>query len=88
MCYELNRMIPIDFLVTAGNHNERKALLKILVEGVTYMEVSGYGAFYVYHTIIHAKAHFIIRIKTNLLFIKQESKKSNYLYQHNIYFER
>jgi hypothetical protein len=75
LCYELNRMISVDFLVTAGNYNDRYALLKMLVEGVTYMEVSGYGAFYVYHAIIQAKAHFIIRIKTNILFIKQESLK-------------
>ena len=75
LCYELNRMIAVNFLVTAGNYNERKALLKMLVEGVTYIADRGYGAFYVYHAIIQAKAHFIIRIKTNLLFIKQESLK-------------
>jgi len=66
LCYELNRMIPIDFLVTAGNYNERKSLLKMLVEGVTYIADRGYGAFYVYHAIIQAKAHFIIWIKTNI----------------------
>jgi len=75
LCYELNRMISVDFLVTAGNYNERKALLKMLVEGVTYIADRGYGAFYVYHAIIQAKAHFIIRIKTNILFIQQESLK-------------
>jgi len=75
LCLELNRMITVDFLVTAGNSNDRYALLKMLVEGVTYMEVSGYGAFYVYHAIIPAKAHFIIRIKTNILFTQQESLK-------------
>lgn len=75
LCFELNRMIPVDFLVTAGNSNERKALLKMLVKGVTYIADRGYGAFYVYHAIIQAKAHFIIRIKTNILFTQQESLK-------------
>jgi len=66
-CFELNRMIPVDFLVTAGNYSERKALLKMLTEGVTYIADRGDGAFYLYNEIINAKAHFVIRIKTNLL---------------------
>jgi len=64
-------MIPVDFLVTAGNYNERKALLK--AEGVTYIADRGYGAFYLYNKIVKANAHFIIRIKTNILFVVKES---------------
>jgi len=68
LCFELNRMIPVDFLVTAGNYSERKALLKMLSEGVTYIADRGYGAFYVYNAIVKAGAHFVIRIKSNILF--------------------
>jgi len=73
LCFELNRMIPVDFLVTAGNYNERKALLKMLTEGVTYIADRGYGAYYVFNAIIKAQAHFVIRIKTNLLFKVEKS---------------
>jgi len=72
LCLELNRMIPIDILVTAGNSNERKALLKMLTKGVTYIADRGYGAFYIFHEIVEAKAHFIIRIKTNILSVVEK----------------
>ncbi len=68
LCFELNRMIPIDFLVTNGNYSERKALLEMLTKGVTYVADRGYGAFYLFNKIIKAQAHFVIRIKKNLLF--------------------
>lgn len=71
--FELNRMIAVNILVTAGNSNERKVLIKMLTAGVTYIADRGYGAFYVYHEIIQAKAHFIIRVKKNLLFVVQKS---------------
>lgn len=54
LCFELNRMIPVDFLVTAGNYSERKALLKMLTKGVTYIADRGYGAFYLYNAIIRS----------------------------------
>jgi hypothetical protein len=73
LCFELNRMIPVDFLVTAGNFNERKALLEMLAKGVTYIADRGYGAFYLFNAIVKAEAHFIIRIKTNLLFGVEKS---------------
>ena len=72
LCFELNRMIPVDFLVTASNYNERKALLKMLTEGVTYIADRGYGAFYIFHAIVEAEAHFIIRIKTNILSVVEK----------------
>jgi hypothetical protein len=67
LCFELNRMIPVDFLVTYGNYSEREALLKMLTEGVTYIADRGYDAFYLFNEIIKAEAHFVIRIKKNLL---------------------
>jgi hypothetical protein len=66
LCFELNRMIPVDIIVGSGNSSERKALLKMVKAGATYIADRGYGAFYVYHEIISAHAHFVIRVKTNL----------------------
>jgi len=65
LCFELNRMIPVDIIVGSGNSSERKALLKMVKAGATYIADRGYGAFYVYHE-ISAHAHFVIRVKTNL----------------------
>ena len=36
LCFELNRMIPVDFQVGHGNSSEREALLKMASAGVTY----------------------------------------------------
>ena len=36
LCFELNRMIPVDFLVGTGKSSERNALREMLVENVTY----------------------------------------------------
>jgi len=66
LCFELNRMIPVDIIVGSGNSSERKALLEMVKAGATYIADRGYGAFYVYHEIICAHAHFVIRVKTNL----------------------
>ena len=45
LCFELNRMIPIHFLVDTGKSNEKKALLKMLEAGVTYIADRGYLSF-------------------------------------------
>ena len=73
LCFELNRMIPVEILVSHGNYSERKALLQMLKAGVTYIADRGYGAFYVYHEILLAHAHFVIRVKEN---VKKIVKKS------------
>ena len=68
LCFELNRMIATEFLVSAANYSERQALLKMLKPGITYIADRGYMAFEVCHKILEAEAHFVFRVKTNLLY--------------------
>ena len=67
LCFELNRMIPVDFQVGSGNSCERRALLSMAQAGVTYIADRGYMSFPLCHQLVQAKAHFILRVKTNLL---------------------
>ena len=68
LCFELNRMIPVDFRVGSGNSSERDALRSVLAAGVTYIADRGYMSFQLCHEVCRAQAHFIFRTKTNLLF--------------------
>ena len=68
LCFELNRMLPVEFLVTAANFSERKALLAMLKSGVTYIADRGYMSFRVCHETVQANAHFVFRVKAGLLF--------------------
>lgn len=67
LCFELNRMIPIDFQVGSGNSCERRALIAMAQAGVTYIADRGYMSFDLCHRLLQAQAHFILRVKTNLL---------------------
>jgi hypothetical protein len=66
LCFELNRMIPVDIIVGSGNSSEREALIKMLKAGATYIADRGYAAFYVYHEILLAQALFVFRVKSNV----------------------
>lgn len=68
LCFELNRMITTEFLVSAANYSEREALLKMLKSGVTYIADRGYMSFVACHKILEAGAHFVFRVKDNLLY--------------------
>jgi hypothetical protein len=68
LCFELNRMIPVDFWVGSGHSSERQALRRLLVAGVTYLADRGYMSFQLCADICHAQAHFLFRTKTNLRF--------------------
>jgi hypothetical protein len=68
LCFELNRMIPVDFWVGNGHSSERQALRRRLVAGVTYIADRGYMSFQLCYDICHAQAPFIFRTKTNLCF--------------------
>jgi hypothetical protein len=68
LAFELNRMIPVQFLNTEANASERKVLLNILEAGVTYVADRGYVCFNLFYEICNKGAHFIIRGKSNLLF--------------------
>jgi hypothetical protein len=66
--FDLNRMIPTEFLIKTGDSCERTSLLAMLVEGMTYIADRGYFSFMVCHQIIQKNAFFIIRCKGNTLF--------------------
>jgi hypothetical protein len=72
LCFELNRMIPVHFLVDTGKSNEKQALIKMLEAGVTYIADRGYVSFPLMAAIAAARAFFIIRAKTNLVYRRVE----------------
>jgi len=67
LAFELNRMIPVLFLLTEANASERKMLLNMVEAGVTYIADRGYVCFDLFHQICCRQAHFIIRATSNLL---------------------
>lgn len=68
LSFELNRMIPVQFLNTEANASERKMLLSMLEAGVTYISDRGYVCFQLFHDICATHAHFIIRATSNLVY--------------------
>jgi len=42
LAFELNRMIPVQFISTDANGCEKKALMEMLEAGVTYIADRGY----------------------------------------------
>jgi hypothetical protein len=67
LAFELNRMIPVQFMSTDANYSERKALMQCLEAGVTYITDRGYLAFKIFQQITVQHAFFIIRIRHNIL---------------------
>lgn len=70
--FELNRMIPTEFLIGSGNSSERDFLLKILEVGVTYIADRGYASFEIIAKLLPSPAYFVFRVKDNLLYEVQE----------------
>lgn len=68
LCFELNRMIAVQFVVAAGNSSEREALRHMLQAGVTYIADRGYVCFQLLADIVAAQAHFVMRMKANLVY--------------------
>jgi hypothetical protein len=66
LAFELNRMIPVEFLLTEGNANEKKVLLNMAQAGVTYILDRGYFAFYLLQDLIAKGAFFILRTREDL----------------------
>jgi len=66
LALELNRMIPVEFLSTEANYSEKKFLLDIVKEGITYILDRGYVSFNGFKAILDKKAFFIVRCKGNL----------------------
>jgi hypothetical protein len=73
LCFELNRMIPVNIIIGTGKSNERDALRQMLVAKVTYIADRGYVCFQLFHDILMAQAHFVFRVKSNLVYTVQES---------------
>ena len=73
LCFELNRMIPVDFQVGNGNSSEREALLNMAVAGVTYIADRGYMSFKLCKDLVEKQAFFVFRVKENLIFTVTET---------------
>ena len=72
LVYNLNRMIPVQFIVTDANSSEKKALLAMIEAGVTFIADRGYVGFSLFDRIARSNAFFIIRIKANMKHTSQE----------------
>jgi hypothetical protein len=66
LAYELNRMIPVQFISSEANYSERKVLMELLEAGVTYITDRGYLAFDIFQQVNEKKAFFIMRIRYNI----------------------
>lgn len=73
LCFELNRMIAVDFIIGSGKSSERNALRKMIVKGVTYIADRGYMCFNLFNEIVGALSHFVFRVKENLVYSSLES---------------
>jgi len=73
LSFELNRMIPVQFISTDANGSEKKALRALLEKGVTYIADRGYVAFDLFEQISNQSAFFIIRVKSNMDYIVNNS---------------
>ncbi len=70
LSFELNRMLPVEFIGLKANSSERSFLLSIVKEGITYIADRGYFSFDLAARIESCKAFFILRIKNNLKIIR------------------
>ncbi|BBO90634.1 IS4 family transposase [Desulfosarcina ovata] len=72
LSFELNRMIPTEFISTEGNFSEKEFVKQILREGITYVCDRGYIAFNLFKQISDSNAFFIIRGKSNMTYTVKE----------------
>jgi hypothetical protein len=77
LCFELNRMLVVQFLVDTGKSNEKKALQEMLESGVTYIADRGYLSFPLLAAIVAAQAFFVFRAKANLVYTRMEKLPVN-----------
>lgn len=70
--FELNRMIPTEFLIGSGKSSERNFLLKVLEKGVTYIADRGYASFEIVAQLLQSEAYFVFRVKDKLLYEVEE----------------
>jgi len=77
LSFELNRLIPTEFVLGSGKSSERAFLEGILEKGVTYIADRGYASFEIIAKLLKAEAYFIFRVKDNLLYEVQEVLETN-----------
>lgn len=70
--FELNRMIPTEFLIGSGRSSERDFLVKVLERGVTYIADRGYASFEIIGKLLQSHAYFVFRVRSNVLYQVQE----------------
>lgn len=73
LSFEMNRMIPTEFVVGSGKSAERIFLESILEKGVTYIADRGYASFEIIAKLLKADAYCIFRVKDNWLFEVQKT---------------
>ena len=73
LAFELNRMIPVQFISTDANGCEKKALRALVEAGVTYVADRGYVAFDLFKQIAEQSAFFVIRVKANMDVVVKKS---------------
>jgi len=66
LAFELNRMVPVQFISTEANGSEKDMLRNLLEKGVTYIADRGYIAFDLFSQVSDQSAFFIIRVKSNM----------------------
>lgn len=66
--FELNRMLPTEFLIGSGKSSERDFLVKVLEAGVTYIADRGYASFEIIAKLLQSQAYFVFRVRDNLLY--------------------
>ncbi|MDM8553832.1 transposase [Desulfococcaceae bacterium HSG7] len=68
LSFNLNKMIPAEFLAKEGEYSERKFLKDILQESITYICDRGYISFKIFKDISDKKAFFITLGKKGMLY--------------------
>ena len=72
LCFNLNKMIPVDIYLDTANSSERDALRGMLQKGITYIADRGYVCFTLLADIAAAQAFFVIRMYCNLSYTVTE----------------
>jgi hypothetical protein len=68
LCFELNRMIPVQFMSAHAKFSEKKFLESVIEKHITYVCDRGYVSFALFYKICSQGASFIIRGKNNMRF--------------------
>lgn len=77
LSFNLNFMIPADFLVTEGKFSERNFLAHVVKRGITYICDRGYVSFDIFRHISESEAFFIIRGKENMKYSEIKRMETN-----------